>query len=190
MIHQKYGSNMWDGMLMHINNFLTSGTAQEFQLCSREDRTHFCTSKLKQMNLLLLLDTLLDKCASVSIPLEWTHEWICIRDCDLERDAELRDLVMRAFDKQEINAFVTSLRMAAAQLFPPLQEAWLPIYEEQSILLYNKWQASQVCNMINNTKERCAVDQQHMLYHHFEEINNSPVHKVLLIPRLSPGEIF
>jgi hypothetical protein len=96
------------------------------------------------MNLLLLLDTLLDKCASVSIPLEWTPEWICICDSDLERDPGLCDLVMRAFDEQEINAFVKLLRMAAAQLFPPLEEAWLPIYEEQSILLYNKWQASQV----------------------------------------------
>ena len=113
-------------------------------MCSREERSRFCPSKLKQMNLLLLIDTLLDRCASVSIPLEWTPEWMCVRDSDLAQDAELRELVRRAFEALEINSFVQLMCVCAAKLFPPLREAWLPIYEEQSIRIFNKWRASLV----------------------------------------------
>lgn len=122
-------------------------------MCSREERARFCPSKLKQMNLLLLVDTLLDRCASVSIPLEWTPEWLCVRDADLARDPELRDLVRRAFEALEINAFVQLMRVCAANLFPPLREAWLPIYEEQSIRIFNKWR----CSLVRCSRPRCAL---------------------------------
>lgn len=130
---------------------------QEFRVCKRDDRAQFCPVKLKQMNLLLLVDTILDKCMALSIPLEWSPEWLCIRDSDLERDTELRELARRAFDEQDAHAFVKISRHAAAQLFPPLCEAWLPVYEEQTLIIFDKWRASQVCAAFGNCALRMDV---------------------------------
>lgn len=113
-------------------------------MCSRSERAEYSQSKLKQMNLLLIIDTVLDKCMALSLPLEWSPEWLCVRDSDLEQDVELRELARRAFEDLDCAAFVKFLRQAAAQIFPPLQDAWLPVYDQQSLVIFEKWRASQV----------------------------------------------